>query len=283
MLPVAGAVCPKAGDEPKLKALVDVPNEGVVEAPKAGALLTPNAVVLEDPKLGVVFEPNGVEPNAGVLEAPNKDVDVEPNAGVAVAPNDGVVVVPKAGVVVAPKVLLPNVGCVCWNVLPKGLDWLGDDPKPPKLGFCPNKEPLPKLEDAAPNAGVGDAPKAGVELPNGEDDGVPNAGVDGWPKPPVDAAPNAGVDVAPKAGADVWPKGLVEAAPNGEAVPVCAPKAGVGLPKGLLAGALVWPNADWAPNGLLDVCPNALPDDCPNGLVEPNMAARMASHDRSPA
>jgi hypothetical protein len=137
--------------------LVDVPNEGVLEDPKPGAVLaTPNAVLPEVPKPGV-DEPNGV------LEAPNKDVDVEPNAGVvavpkadvlvpkaaAVAPNAGVVVVPNAGVVVvpnagvvdAPKVLLPNVGCVCWNVLPKGLDWLGDDPKPPKLCFCPNKDP----------------------------------------------------------------------------------------------------------------------------------------------
>ena len=46
----------------------------------------------------------------------------EPNAGVVVAPKAGVVVVPKAGVDAAPKVLLPNVDCVCWNVLPKGLD-----------------------------------------------------------------------------------------------------------------------------------------------------------------
>lgn len=248
----------------------------MLEAPKAGALLTPNAVVEpEDPKAGVVVEPKGVEPNAGVLEAPNRDVDVEPNAGVVVAPKAGVGVVPNAGVVVAPKVVLPNAGCVCWNVPPKGLDWLGDEPKPPKLGFCPNKDPLPKLEDAVPNAGVDDAPKAGVEVPNGEDDGVPNAGVDGWPNPPVDAAPNAGVDVAPKAGADGWPKAPAEGvAPKGEAAPVCAPKAGVGLPKGLLAGVLVWPNPDWAPKGLLEVCPKALPDDCPNGLVEPNMAAR---------
>jgi hypothetical protein len=138
-------------------------------------------------------------------------------------------------------------------------------------------KPLPKLEDVVPNAGVDDAPKAGVELPNGEDDGVPNAGVDGWPKPPVDAAPNAGVDVAPKAGADGWPKAPAEeVAPNGEVAPVCAPKAGVGLPKGLLAGVLVWPNPpDWAPKGLLEVCPKAPADDCPKGLVEPNMAAAV--------
>lgn len=25
-------------------------------------------------------------------------------------------------------------------MLPNGLDWLGDDPKPPKDGFCPNKD-----------------------------------------------------------------------------------------------------------------------------------------------
>jgi hypothetical protein len=131
------AVCAKDGEEPKLNALVDVPNEGVLEDPKPGALLpTPNAELPEVPKPGV-DEPNGV------LEAPNKD-DVEPNAGVAavpVAPNASVVVVLNVGVVDAPKVLLPNVGCVCWNVLPKGLDWLGDDPKPPKLCFCPNKDP----------------------------------------------------------------------------------------------------------------------------------------------
>lgn len=165
-----------------------MPNEGVLEDPKPGAVPpTPNAVLPEVPKPGVD------EPNAGVLEAPNKDVDVdvEPNAGVvavpkagvlvpkagAVAPNAGVVVVPNAGGVDAPKVLLPNVGCVCWNVLPKGLDWLGDDPKPPKLCFCPNKDPEPKVEDVAPKAGAGDAPNAGV-LPNGEEDGVPNVGVD---------------------------------------------------------------------------------------------------------
>jgi len=155
-LPDETAVCPKDGEEPKLKALADVPNEGVLEDPKPGVvLLTPNVVVPEVPK-PVADVPKAVEPNAGVLEAPNKDVDVEPNAGVIVAlkagvvvvpkagvvvPNAGVVVVPNAGVVDAPKVLLPNVGCVCWNVLPKGLDWLGDDPKPPKLGFCPNKDP----------------------------------------------------------------------------------------------------------------------------------------------
>ena len=109
LLPVAAADCPKDGEEPKPKALA-----GVVEVPKAGALLTPNAPVPEDPKPGVVVEPNCVEPNAGVLEAPpNKDVDVEPNAGVVVEPNAAVVVEPKAGVVVVPKVLLPNVGCVC--------------------------------------------------------------------------------------------------------------------------------------------------------------------------
>lgn len=176
MLPEETAVCPKDGDEPKLNALADVPNEGVLDDPKPGVvLLTPNAVVPEVPK-PVADVPKAEEPNIGALEAPNKDVEVEPNAGLVVAPKAGAVVVPKAGVVVPnagavapnaggvdePKVLLPNVGCVCWNVLPKGLDWLEDDPKPPKLGFCPNKDP----EDVAPKAGVGDAPKAGVELPN---------------------------------------------------------------------------------------------------------------------
>ena len=33
-----------------------------------------------------------------------------------------------------PKPLLPNVGCVCCNVLPFGV---GPKP-PPKLAFCPN-------------------------------------------------------------------------------------------------------------------------------------------------
>ena len=150
MLPEETAVCPKDGDEPKLNALADVPNEGVLDDPKPGVvLLTPNAVVPEVPK-PVADVPKAVEPNTGVLEAPNKDVDVEPNAGVVVAPKAGAVVVPKAGVLVpnagvvmVPNAgVVPNVGCVCWNVLPKGLDWLGDDPKPPKLGFCPNKDPI---------------------------------------------------------------------------------------------------------------------------------------------
>jgi hypothetical protein len=157
VLPEETVVCPKDGEEPKLNVLADVPNEGVLEDPKPGVvLLTPNAVVPEVPK-PVEDVPKAVEPNAGVLEAPNKDVDVEPNAGVVdalkagvvvvpkagvVVPNAGIVVVPNAGVVDEPKVLLPNVGCVCWNVLPKGFDWLGDDPKPPKLGFCPNKDPI---------------------------------------------------------------------------------------------------------------------------------------------
>ena len=145
------------------------------------------------------------------------------------------------------------------------------------------------LEDVAPNAGAGDVPKAGVELPNGEEDGVPNAGVGGWPKAPVDVAPNAGcwpkapvdvepnagvdcwpkapVDVAPKAGADGWPK--VEVAPKGEVVPVGAPNAGVGLPKGLGAKGLLvvvlgWPKPCWVPKGLVEVCPKGLADDCPN-------------------
>jgi hypothetical protein len=126
VLPVATPDCPKDGEEPKPKALVGVPNEVVVEVPKPGALLTPNAAVPEDPKPGVVVEPKVVEPNGGVPVAPNKDVDVEP---------------PKAGVVVVPKLLLPNVGCVCCTVLPNGVDWLGDEPKPPKLGFCPNRDP----------------------------------------------------------------------------------------------------------------------------------------------
>jgi hypothetical protein len=150
VLPEETVVCPKDGEEPKPNTLADVPNEGVLEDPKpVVVLLTPNAVVPEVPK-PVADVPKAVEPNTGVLEAPNKDVDVEPNAGVVVAPKAGAVVVPKAGVLVpnagvvmVPNAgVVPNVGCVCWNVLPKGLDWLGDDPKPPKLGFCPNKDPI---------------------------------------------------------------------------------------------------------------------------------------------
>jgi hypothetical protein len=82
--------------------------------------VVPNSVLLvaapdcpkdgEDPNPGVV-----VEPNVEVPGAPNKDVDVE---------------APKVGVVVVPKLLLPNV-----------VDWLGDEPKPPKLDFCPNRDP----------------------------------------------------------------------------------------------------------------------------------------------
>lgn len=108
-----------------------MPNEAELEAPNPGVLLAPKAGVPEDPK--------PLEPNAGALVAPNNDGDVEPNAGVVV-PNAGVVVAPKAGVLDAPKVLLPNAGCVCWNVPPKALDWLGEEPKPPKLGFCPNND-----------------------------------------------------------------------------------------------------------------------------------------------
>lgn len=129
----------------------------------------------------------------------------------------------------------------------------------------------------APNTGAGDAPKAGVELPNGEDDGVPNAGADGWPKAPVDVEPNAGangwpkapVDVEPNVGADGWPKAPVDVVPKGE-FPVCAPNAVIGLPKGFGAKGLVvvvfaWPNPPvCAPNGLLEVCPKGLVDDCPN-------------------
>lgn len=127
-------------------------------------------------------------------------------------------------------------------MLPNGLDWLGDDPKPPKAGFCPNK-------DDPPNAEVDEAPKAGTELPKAGVDEAPNEGVEGkgeegCPKTPVDVPPN----IEP---------------------PDCEPK-GFGLPKGLGANGLVLellvcPNSDWEPKGLLE--------DCPNGLVEPNMAA----------
>jgi len=115
----------------------------------------------------------------------------------------------------------------------------------------------------APKAGVGVAPKAGVELPNGEEDGVPNVGVDCcWPKAPVDVVPNAGVDCC-------WPKAPVEVVAKSE-LPVCAPKVVVGLPngfgaKGLLAAVEDWPNPCGVPN---EVWPNGLVDDCPNAAMK---------------
>jgi hypothetical protein len=145
-----------------------------------------------------------------------------------------------------------------------------------KENECQKYKPLPKVDDVAPNAGAGDAPKAGAELPNGEDDGVPNAGVDGWPKAPADVAPNAGVDgwpkapvdVEPNAGVDGWLKAPVDVVPKGEP-PVCAPNVVVGLPNGFGANGLevevlAWPNPVWAPKGLLEVWPKGLVDDCPN-------------------
>jgi hypothetical protein len=81
--------------------------------------VVPNSVLLvaapDCPKDGEDPNPVVVEPNVEVPGAPNKDVDVE---------------TPKVGVVVVPKLLLPNV-----------VDWLGDEPKPPKLDFCPNRDP----------------------------------------------------------------------------------------------------------------------------------------------
>ena len=115
----------------------------------------------------------------------------------------------------------------------------------------------------APKAGVGDAPKAGVELPNGEEDGVPNVGVDCCrPKAPVDVVPNAGVDCC-------WPKAPVDVVAKSE-LPVCAPKVVIGLPngfgaKGLLAAVEDWPNPCGVPN---EVWPNGLVDDCPNAAMK---------------
>ena len=96
---------------------------------------------------------------------------------------------------------------------------------------------------------MGDAPKAGVELPNGEEEGVPNVGVDCcWPKAPVDVVPNS-------------------------ELPVCAPKVVVGLPNGFGANGLLvavvgvvgWPNPCCAPN---EVWPKGLVDDCPNAAMK---------------
>jgi hypothetical protein len=76
---------------------------------------------------------------------------------------------------------------------------------------------------------VDDALKAGVELPNGEEEGVPNVGVDCcWPKVPVDVVPNS-------------------------ELPVYASKVVVRLPNGFGANGLLvvvvgWPNPCCAPN-----------------------------------
>jgi hypothetical protein len=116
---------------------------------------------------------------------------------------------------------------------------------------------------------VGDAPKAGVELPNGEEDGVPNVGVDCcWPKAPVDVVPNPGVDCC-------WPKAPVDVVAKSE-LPVCAPKVVVGLPngfgaKGLLAAVEDWSNPCGVPN---EVWPNGLVDDCPNAAIKDSIHER---------
>lgn len=217
--------------------------------------MEPNAGVLETPNDVVVLPNNGVDvdPNAGVLVDPNAGADDDPNAGAVVAPNVGIVDEPKVGVlavpkagwlapnVVEPKGVLPNAGCVCWNVLPNGLDWPGVDPKPPNAGFWPNAEE-PKEEDELPNAGVDDEPKAGVEVPKAGDEAPKGDVLDGAPKTPVDE-------------------------PNGEA-PVCepngfeAPNAGLGA-NGLVVELLLCPNPDGEPKGP--------PAACPKGFVEPNM------------
>lgn len=89
------------------------------------------------------------------------------------------------------------------------VDWVGDDPNPPKAGFCPNKEPEKVEEEAAPKAGVVEAPKEGVEE-------EPKSGVEDWPKTPVDVPPK----IEPP---DCAPKGVL-----------------VGLPKGFGANGLFW-------------------------------------------
>ncbi|KAL5981738.1 hypothetical protein ACLOJK_015801 [Asimina triloba] len=100
----------------------------------------------------------------------------------------------------------------------------------------------PREDELLPNAGVEDAPKAGIELP----------------KPGVDEAPNAGVE--DKSEDDcVDPNTPVDVPPNME-LPVGDPKGellkGLGA-KGLLAALFVCPKIDWVPNGLLEDCPNA--------------------------
>lgn len=108
-------------------------------------------------------------------------------------------------------------------MLPNGLVWVVEDPKPPKEGFCPNREEPPNDEDEElPKPDVEEAPKAGTELPNAGDDEAPNTGVEGkgdeaW------FAPNTPVAVPPK-----------------RELPVCPPN-GVVLPKGFGANGLPLP------------------------------------------
>jgi hypothetical protein len=66
---------PKAGVDPTL-------NNGLLEAPKAGALKASNAGVVETPNAGVLEAPN-----AEVLEEPNIEVLDEPNIGLLEAPD----------------------------------------------------------------------------------------------------------------------------------------------------------------------------------------------------
>ena len=63
------------------------------------------------------------------------------------------------------------------------------DPKPPKLGLCPNIEDQPNDDDVLLKARVEEASKAGTELLKVGDEEVPNVVVEG----------NGGEDrVAPK-------------------------------------------------------------------------------------
>lgn len=111
-----------------------------------------------------------------------------------------------------------------------------------------------------------DKSKTALDIPPNDDDELPNAGVDDAPKAGI-VFPKAGDDDAPKVaveekGEEDWaaPNTPVEVPPNKEP-PVCEPK-GVELPKGfgakgLLLALFVCPKTDGDPNGLLDDCPKA--------------------------
>ena len=62
--------------------------------------------------------------------------------GAPVAP-DAVPAGPKAGGAVKPNMLLPNAG---WMEHPKGLIWVGVEPKPPKVGTWPKNDDPGKEE-----------------------------------------------------------------------------------------------------------------------------------------
>jgi len=66
--------------------------------------------------------------------------------GTLVAPGAGVPVAPKARGPVKPNMLLPNAGCDGWTEHPKGLIWVGVEPKPPKAGTWPKNDDPGKKE-----------------------------------------------------------------------------------------------------------------------------------------